>query len=163
MCFFFPWCRFYLKYKNILEVRRSVLGVHWKDWCWSWNSSALATWCEELTHLKRPWCWERLSVGGEGDDRGWDGWMAITDSMDMGFSGLWELLVDREAWRAVVHGVAKSWTQLSDWTEQCFSCNSTLNNFWFNPNKFWHLSLYNSKEQILWDFQVNLRSKLYFV
>ena len=32
--------------------------------------------CEELTHLKRPWCWERLKVGGEGDDRGWDGWMA---------------------------------------------------------------------------------------
>ena len=37
---------------------------------------SLATWCEELTHLKRPWCWERLKVGGEGDDRGWDGWMA---------------------------------------------------------------------------------------
>ena len=36
----------------------------------------LATWCEELMHLKRPWCWERLKVGGEGDDRGWDGWMA---------------------------------------------------------------------------------------
>ena len=37
---------------------------------------SLATWCEELTHLKRPWCWERLKAGGEGDDRGWDGWMA---------------------------------------------------------------------------------------
>ena len=36
----------------------------------------LVTWCEELTHLKRPWCWERLRAGGEGDDRGWDGWMA---------------------------------------------------------------------------------------
>ena len=35
-----------------------------------------ATWCEELTHWKRPWCWERLKVGGEEDDRGWDGWMA---------------------------------------------------------------------------------------
>ena len=34
-----------------------------------------ATWYEELTHLKRPWCWERLRAGGEGDDRGWDGWM----------------------------------------------------------------------------------------
>ena len=33
-------------------------------------------WCKELTHLKRPWCWERLKEGGEGDDRGWDGWMA---------------------------------------------------------------------------------------
>ena len=55
--------------------RRPVLGVHWKDWCWSWNSNTLATSCEELTHLKRPWCWERLRAG-EGDDRGWVGWMA---------------------------------------------------------------------------------------
>ena len=36
----------------------------------------LATWCEELTHLKRPWCWERLKAGGEGDNRGWDVWIA---------------------------------------------------------------------------------------
>ena len=35
----------------------------------------LATWCKELTHWKRPWCWERSKAGGEGDDRGWDGWM----------------------------------------------------------------------------------------
>ena len=56
--------------------RKSVLGVHWKGWCWSWDSNTLATWCEELTHLKRPWCWEWLRAGGEGDDRGWDGWMA---------------------------------------------------------------------------------------
>ena len=56
--------------------RRSVLGVHWKDWCWSWNSNTLATSCEELTHWKRPWCWEGLGAGGEGDDRGWDVWMA---------------------------------------------------------------------------------------
>ena len=52
------------------------MGVHWKDWCWSWNSNTLATSCEELTHWKRPWCWEGLGAGGEGDDRGWDGWMA---------------------------------------------------------------------------------------
>ena len=56
--------------------KRSVLGVHWKDWCWSWNSNTLATWCKELTHWKRPWCWERLKAGGEGNNRGWDGWMA---------------------------------------------------------------------------------------
>ena len=52
------------------------LNIHWKDWCWSWNSNTLATWCEELTHWKRPRCWERLKIGGEGGDRGWDGWMA---------------------------------------------------------------------------------------
>ena len=58
------------------SYRRSVLGVRWKDWRWSWNSNTLATWCEELTHWIRLWCWERLRAGGEGDDRGWDGWMA---------------------------------------------------------------------------------------
>ena len=47
-----------------------------KDWRGSWNFNPSATWCEELSHLKRPWCWERLKLGGEGDDRGWDGWMA---------------------------------------------------------------------------------------
>ena len=55
--------------------RKAVLNVYWKDWCWSFNN--LATWCEELTHWKIPWCWERLKAGGEGDDRGWDGWMAL--------------------------------------------------------------------------------------
>ena len=55
--------------------RRSALGFLWKEWCWGWNSNTLANWCEELIHLKRPWCWERLRAG-KGDDRGWDGWMA---------------------------------------------------------------------------------------
>ena len=57
------------------SYRKSVLNIHCKDWCWSWNSNTLATWCKELIHWKRPWCWERLKAG-EGDDRGWDGWMA---------------------------------------------------------------------------------------
>ena len=56
--------------------RRSALGLLWREWCWSWNSSTLATSCEELTHWKRLWCWEVLGAGGEGDDRGWDDWMA---------------------------------------------------------------------------------------
>ena len=47
-----------------------------KGLIWSWNSNTLATWCEELIHLKRPWCWERLRAGEEGDNRGWDGSMA---------------------------------------------------------------------------------------
>ena len=57
-------------------LRKSVLNIHCKDWCWSWSSNTLATWCKELTHWKRSWCWERLKAGGEGDNRGWDGWMA---------------------------------------------------------------------------------------
>ena len=60
----------------VITLRRSVLGVHWKDWCWSWNSNTLATSCEKLTHWKRPWWWERLREGGEGDNREYDGWMA---------------------------------------------------------------------------------------
>ena len=57
-------------------LRKSVLNIHWKDQCWSWNANTLTTWWEELTHWKRPCCLERLRAGGEGDDRGWDGWMA---------------------------------------------------------------------------------------
>ena len=77
------WC-----WRRLLRVpwtaRRSNQSVlkeispecSWKDWCWSWNSNTLSIWCEELTHQKRPWCWERVKAGGEGDDRGWGGWMA---------------------------------------------------------------------------------------
>ena len=61
---------------NSPSWRKSVLNIHWKDWCWSWSSNTLATWWEELTYWKRPGCWERLKAGGEGDNRAWDGWMA---------------------------------------------------------------------------------------
>ena len=73
------------------RIRKSVLNVHWKDWCWSWNSNTLATWCEEFTHLTRPWCWERLRARGEGDNRGWDGWMASSNQWTWVWvsSGIW--------------------------------------------------------------------------
>ena len=57
---------------NLSILKEISPGCHWRDW----NSNTLATWCRELTHLKRPWRWERLRSGGEGDDRAWDVWMA---------------------------------------------------------------------------------------
>ena len=91
-------------------------GVDWKDWCWSWNSSTLATWFEELTHLKRPWCCERLKVEKKGTTEdemvGWHHWLnghEFEQALGVGDG--------REAWHAAVHGVAKSQTWLSDSTE----------------------------------------------
>ena len=67
------WCA------AVHEVTKSWTRLsNWTElnWCWSWNSNTLATWFKELTHWKIPWCWERLKVGGEGDDRIWGSWMA---------------------------------------------------------------------------------------
>ena len=97
-----------------------------KSWCWSWNSNTLATWCKELTHRKRPWCWERLRAGRKGDDRGWDGWMALLTRWTWVWVDSGELVMDREAWRAAVHGVTKSWTWLSDWTELNWNTNNAI-------------------------------------
>ena len=93
--------------------RRSVLGVHWKDWCWSWGSNTLATWCKQLTHWKRPWCWERLKAGREGDDRGWETASLTQWTWVWASSGRW--------WRTGKPGMLQSMglqrqTQLSDWT-----------------------------------------------
>ena len=84
-----------------------------------------------LTHWKRLWCWEGLGAGGEGDDRGWDGWMASLTRWTLSLSELWELVMDREAWRAALHGVAKSRTRLSDWTELNWTDSLFTMSCWF--------------------------------
>ena len=79
---------------------------------------AVATWCEELTHLKGPWCWERLKAGGEGDDRGWDGWMASL-TQDMSLSKLRELVMDRAVRVLQSTGsqrVGPNWATELNWT-----------------------------------------------
>ena len=76
----------------------------------------LATWCEELTNLKRPWRWERLKAGGEGDDRGCDGWMASLTHWR------WVWVNSRSWWWTWRPGMLQSmglqsWILLSNWTE----------------------------------------------
>ena len=68
-----PWTA---RRSNQSILREIGPGCSLEGLMWSWNSNTLTTWCEELTHLKRPWNCERLKAGGEGDDRGWNGWMA---------------------------------------------------------------------------------------
>ena len=69
-----PWTARRFNQSILKEI--SPGSDHWKDWCWSWNSNTLSTWCEELTPLKKPWCWEILKAGREGDNRGWGDWVA---------------------------------------------------------------------------------------
>ena len=68
---------------------KSVMNIHWKDWWWSWNSNTLATWYEELTHLKRPWCWERSKAGEGRDDRGLDSWMTSPTRWTWAWASSW--------------------------------------------------------------------------
>ena len=89
---------------------------HWiligrAGWCWGWSSNALTFWWEELIHWKRPWCWERSKVGGEGDNRGWDGWTASLTQWT------WFWTNSKRKWRTGRLGMlrSQSHTQPSDW------------------------------------------------
>ena len=98
------------------SYRKLVLNIHWRDWCWSWNSNTLAIWREALTYWKRPWRWKRLKAGAEGDNRGWDGWMASLTHW------MWASVNSGSWWWTGRPGVlrfmgSQSRTQLSDWSD----------------------------------------------
>jgi len=90
----------------------------------SWNTNSLTTWYKELTHWERPWCWERLKAGGEGDDRGWDGWMASLTQQTWVWvnSGSW-WWTGRPGmlWSMGSQRVRHDWATELNWTEPCLS------------------------------------------
>ena len=136
------WCFWTVVLEKTLESPlgcKEIQPVHPKrnqSWIyifsWSWNSNTLATWCEELTHLKRPWCWKSLKVGEEWDDKGWDGWMASSTQWTWVWvgSGSW--------WWTGKFGVLQSlgsqivghnWVTELNWTESLVSLHTHEHNF----------------------------------
>ena len=111
-----PVCRVLLQTLHIGLTQRSPNQGQTSTLDNSQGHDTLTTWCKELTHWKRAWCWARLKAGGEGDDRGWDGWMAS--------STRWTWVWERSGswWWTGRPGVlqsmgSQSQTRLSDWTE----------------------------------------------
>ena len=107
--------------------RKLTLNIYWKDWCWSWSSNTLATWCEEQTQWKRPWCWESLSAKREEGGRGWDGRIALLTQWTWTWANSgrqWGTerpgMLQSMGWRRVRH-----W--LNDWTTWC---TLKLENHW---------------------------------
>ena len=100
------------------------------------SSSTLDTSCKELTHWKRLWCWEGLGAGGEGDDRGWDGWMASLTRWTRVWVNSWSW------WWTGRPGVVRfmgsqrvrhDWATELNWTYSCQLESSEILNQWLDP------------------------------
>ena len=109
---------------------------------WRWSSNTLA-WCKEPMHWKRPWCCERLRAGGEGDDRGWDGWLASLTQWT------WVWVNSRSWWwtgRPGVlrfmgsQGVGHDWATELNWTDSPFIRKDTILPFAMLYVVLWSLS-----------------------
>ena len=150
------WCFWTVVLEKTLESPldcKEIQPVHPKgDQSWVFigrtdvEAETLATWCEELTHWKRPWCWEGLGAGGEGDDRGWDGWMASPTQWTWVWvnSGSW-WWTGRPGvlWFMESQRVGHNWaTELTDRTDPFPSCYTIT---W---NSVWYKKMLNKKEQI---------------
>ena len=122
------WCFWTVVLEKTLESLLDCMEIHSvhpkgnQSWIFIGRTNdeaeTLATWCEELTRLNRPWCWERLNVGGEGDNRGWDGWMASPTQWTWVWvnSGSW-WWTRRPGMLQSIGSQRVGWTWLSDWTE----------------------------------------------
>ena len=122
-----PWIA---RRSNQSILKEIVLNVYWMDSCWSWNSNTLVTWCEELTHLKRPWCWGKLKAGGEGDNREWDGWMASLTQWTWVWvnSGNWWWTGRPGMLQSMgSHRVRYDWVTELNWTEVTGCCFRNFN------------------------------------
>ena len=117
------WCFWTVELEKTLESPldcKEIQPVHPKgnqSWIFIGRTDAeaeyfntLAIRCEEWTHWKRPWCWERLKVGGEGDDRGWDGWMASPTQWTVWVSsGSWWWTGRHGMLQRVGHNLTDTW------------------------------------------------------
>ena len=131
--------------------------VHWKDWCWSWNSNTLATSCKELTHWKRLWCWEGLGAGGEGDNRGWDGWMASPTRWTWAWenSGSWWWTGRPGMLRFMgLQRVGHNWATELNWTE--YSIVYMYQNFLIHSSGRWILNHWTTREVPEMRFKMSL-------
>ena len=126
---------------------KSALNIHWKDWCWSWHSNTLATWCKELTHCKRrPWCWERLKLRGEGDHRGWDSWMA---SLMVGWTWIW--VNSRSWWWTGKSGILQSMGSQRVGHEWATELNWTSSEFCMKLKSSYQLCEHHHKASLAWE------------